>query len=181
MGGWGGGGAGESRQFYDQQVPQMSQVPPGYAYYPLSSGDAHAGPIPLSTMMGNGHGHPAMAPGMQQHMGQFPHYMLSSQWPGWQQEPPMDQGAHQAAQHKSHDFRAGDSQPQLANGGKVLVTDPDTGRPILIKPFLSKQSEEKRREVASGKRVYKCPFCDHLFSCSSNLTRHKRAHTGDKP
>lgn len=64
---------------------------------------------------------------------------------------------------------------------RVLVTDPETGSPILIKSFRSKQSLEKREEVSKGKRVYKCPFCDHLFSCSSNLSRHKRVHTGEKP
>jgi predicted RNA-binding Zn-ribbon protein involved in translation (DUF1610 family) len=28
---------------------------------------------------------------------------------------------------------------------------------------------------------YICPFCGHVFSCSSNLCRHKRVHTGAKP
>lgn len=31
------------------------------------------------------------------------------------------------------------------------------------------------------KRMYICPYCGHIFSCSSNLCRHKRVHTGAKP
>lgn len=31
------------------------------------------------------------------------------------------------------------------------------------------------------KRVYACPDCHKLFSNSSNMTRHRRIHTGDRP
>eukprot|EP00035_Acanthoeca_spectabilis_P029904 m.475669 g.475669 ORF g.475669 m.475669 type:complete len:323 (+) comp38901_c0_seq1:334-1302(+) len=73
------------------------------------------------------------------------------------------------------------TEPSPSKVDKVLMTDPATGTAVLIKPFQSKQSASQRAKLAKGKRVYACPFCDHLFSCSSNLIRHKRVHTGDKP
>lgn len=73
------------------------------------------------------------------------------------------------------------TEPSPSKVDKVLMTDPATGTAVLIKPFRSKQSASQRAKLAKGKRVYACPFCDHLFSCSSNLIRHKRVHTGDKP
>lgn len=64
---------------------------------------------------------------------------------------------------------------------KVYARDPDTGNTITIKPLQSKQTPEQREKLAAKKRMYVCPFCGHIFSCSSNLSRHKRVHTGDKP
>eukprot|EP00041_Stephanoeca_diplocostata_P018990 m.402585 g.402585 ORF g.402585 m.402585 type:complete len:661 (+) comp21181_c0_seq6:143-2125(+) len=64
---------------------------------------------------------------------------------------------------------------------KVFAKDPDTGNMIPIKPLQSKQTAEQREKLAAKKRAYVCPFCGHIFSCSSNLSRHKRVHTGDKP
>lgn len=66
-------------------------------------------------------------------------------------------------------------------GGVTTVVDPVTGSEVVIKPTRTKQSLEQRERVKQGKRVYECPFCDRIFSCSSNLIRHKRVHTGDKP
>lgn len=64
---------------------------------------------------------------------------------------------------------------------RVVVMDPDSGQPILINSFKSTQTPEQRAAMASRKRVYECPFCGHLFASSSNLIRHKRVHTGDRP
>jgi len=87
-----------------------------------------------------------------------------------------DQGEAQPRQQRSAAPGKSDRDVQ-----RVMVTDPDTGSPILIKPILCKQTEEQRQKLAKGKRVYNCPYCGHIFSCSSNLIRHKRVHTGDKP
>lgn len=77
------------------------------------------------------------------------------------------------------------AEPARASAGlppdRVLVTNPDTGTPILIKQVRTKQSQEHRDKLAKRKKIYACPYCDHIFSCSSNLIRHKRVHTGDKP
>ena len=64
---------------------------------------------------------------------------------------------------------------------RVVTSNPDTGAPIAIKPMRSKQTREQRERLVQNKRVYDCPFCGHVFSCSSNLSRHKRVHTGVKP
>lgn len=34
---------------------------------------------------------------------------------------------------------------------------------------------------SGGKRVYTCPECSRPFSSGSNMTRHRRIHTGDRP
>eukprot|EP00035_Acanthoeca_spectabilis_P040417 m.69765 g.69765 ORF g.69765 m.69765 type:complete len:380 (-) comp9979_c0_seq3:35-1174(-) len=89
-----------------------------------------------------------------------------------------------SAHHQNRATLVQQKPPIWASGHdeRVLVTDPDTGSPILIKPVTTKQSKEHRDKLKSqGKRIYECPFCDHIFSCSSNLNRHKRVHTGDKP
>lgn len=68
-----------------------------------------------------------------------------------------------------------------AKGRPKTIIDPVTGTEITIKDVRTKQTPQQREKVLQGDRVYTCPYCDRLFSCSSNLIRHKRAHTGEKP
>lgn len=90
-----------------------------------------------------------------------------------------------SASPEDSERRSYSAEPARASAGlppdRVLVTNPDTGTPILIKQVRTKQSQEHRDKLAKRKKIYACPYCDHIFSCSSNLIRHKRVHTGDKP
>lgn len=49
------------------------------------------------------------------------------------------------------------------------------------KSIGKKGKDEDKDDAKKKKRMYICPFCGHIFSCSSNLCRHKRVHTGVKP
>eukprot|EP00037_Helgoeca_nana_P035646 m.426154 g.426154 ORF g.426154 m.426154 type:complete len:308 (+) comp56606_c0_seq1:68-991(+) len=54
--------------------------------------------------------------------------------------------------------------------------------PMPSRPrHASRQTQEQRDSLAASKRVHGCSLCGRVFSCSSNLSRHKRIHTGVKP
>lgn len=39
----------------------------------------------------------------------------------------------------------------------------------------------KPKKKRRSDKTYSCEFCERVFSCSSNLKRHKSMHTGLKP
>ena len=53
---------------------------------------------------------------------------------------------------------------------------------IYCKRTFSKNSNlTKHKKLHTGETPYECVICKKTFSTSSNLTRHKRVHTGEKP
>ncbi len=52
----------------------------------------------------------------------------------------------------------------------------DSSSPRPVSPMSTHSSPGCDR-----KRSYACPECNKLFSNSSNMTRHRRIHTGDRP
>ncbi len=42
-------------------------------------------------------------------------------------------------------------------------------------------SEQKNLQRSISKKIYQCEICNKIFCCSSNLIRHTRVHTGERP
>lgn len=163
-GGSGGGGGGEPVGFYDPYVVQPRMYPT--AYYPMSTAphDDRMLWYAQAQMAGVSQGLPMGA---------------TSRHPGsvhLERSPPTRTSALLSSRQELGTIIKGPSGEE-----RVMTTNPDTGAPITIKPIKSKQTQEERERLAAKKRVYDCPFCGHIFSCSSNLSRHKRVHTGVKP
>ncbi len=47
--------------------------------------------------------------------------------------------------------------------------------------FSAEQQDQDYPQTKKPKKIHQCLICDHIFYCSSNLTRHIRVHTGERP
>eukprot|EP00035_Acanthoeca_spectabilis_P035370 m.34166 g.34166 ORF g.34166 m.34166 type:complete len:475 (-) comp7289_c0_seq1:189-1613(-) len=154
-----------SMVYYDGA--QLVPMPYGGAY-PLQMASATPwmmGAVPsmqqsMQASVGMAHGHPAMAGGLVQ----VPQ-------PGY----PDRQSAAAAApikQRASSSRKASNTDSEFEQ--KQESADSDEWEP----------SSADLRAVGSHRgrgNAYACPECDRRFSCSSNLKRHRRVHTGEKP
>lgn len=104
------------------------------------------------------------------------YYPIQIQPAGWSNAMPMGQ------MHSVQMPGLGASmEPGLMSSTKHASEDRGPNADASSWDEAVSDSERTHKQVHKSKREYKCPICDHVSSCSSNLNRHKRIHSGDKP
>lgn len=163
-----GGPAMPMMPFYGQFAPhQMPPMYPNPAYFGgvmgVSGAAPHTGPPsghPMAMPPGMGYAwHPSASPAMMGSSG-----ILRPEAPQLQQLPP------DAASADAEDPR--DDSGSVKEDEDKSWSDPDSGE---------WDAPPKKKKRVRKKQNHKCPYCDRTFSCSSNMHRHTRVHTGDRP
>lgn len=64
--------------------------------------------------------------------------------------------------------------PELDAFDLTLVTYSDSSSE-------NEKEEENENPKRENKKFHQCEMCGKILSCNSNLTQHRRKHTGDRP
>ncbi|XP_077346243.1 gastrula zinc finger protein XlCGF66.1-like [Lithobates pipiens] len=72
-------------------------------------------------------------------------------------------------------------EPQTVRDGAILPTDERFSCIECGKCFNLKSNLHRHKKVHTGEKPYSCPECGKGFSQKSTLYRYQRSHTGEKP